>query len=152
MANYYTLFSEVIEDLTPEEEAWLTKVLTIDPDKMDEAQFDDWTQNGFDGICPDTCPDCWPSFSWSISDKDRELWVYAEDCGDLENVFSVIQRFLQKFRPQAHWTIQWSESCSKPRVDAYGGGAALITAQDIKTMNTSAWLHDETTKIEKKAH
>jgi len=40
-------------------------------------------------------------------------------------------------------TFEWSHDCSKPRVDAYGGGAAVITAQEIKTMSTAAWLNQQ---------
>jgi hypothetical protein len=40
-------------------------------------------------------------------------------------------------------TFEWSHDCSKPRADAYGGGAALITAKNIKTMNTSDWLQEQ---------
>jgi acetyl-CoA carboxylase carboxyltransferase component len=28
-------------------------------------------------------------------------------------------------------------------VDAYGGGAAVVTAQAIKNMNTAAWLNEQ---------
>jgi hypothetical protein len=44
---------------------------------------------------------------------------------------------------KSHVTFEWSHDCSKPRVDAYGGGAAFITAKEIKTMSTSAWLNEQ---------
>jgi hypothetical protein len=28
-------------------------------------------------------------------------------------------------------------------VDAYGGGAAFITAKEINTMNTAAWVNEQ---------
>jgi hypothetical protein len=28
-------------------------------------------------------------------------------------------------------------------VDAYGGGAAFITAEEIKSMSTAAWLNEQ---------
>jgi len=33
--------------------------------------------------------------------------------------------------------------CSKPRVAAYGEGAAFITAQEMKAMSTAAWLNEQ---------
>jgi len=36
--------------------------------------------------------------------------------------------------------FEWSNDCSKPRVDAYGGGAVIITARKIKSMSTTEWL------------
>jgi hypothetical protein len=42
-----------------------------------------------------------------------------------------------------------ANDCSKPRVDAYGGGAALITGQKIKSINTGEWLHREVARLER---
>jgi hypothetical protein len=49
---------------------------------------------------------------------------------------------LQTFDPGGRVTFEWSHDCSKPRVDAYGGGAAIVTANEIKTMNTGQWLQE----------
>jgi len=46
--------------------------------------------------------------------------------------------------------LEWSHDCSKPRVDAFGGGAALITARKIKTINTGEWLHREIIRIQRR--
>jgi hypothetical protein len=47
-----------------------------------------------------------------------------------------IQHLLQRFDPASHATLEWSNDCSKPRMDAFGGGAAIITAKKIKSMST----------------
>jgi len=74
------------------------------------------------------------------------LWLYSED-GGIDAVCAFIQHLLQKFDPQGRVTFEWSNDCSKPRVDAYGGGAALVTAGEIKTMNTAEWLHAQTVNV-----
>src|ERR1017187_2234404 len=39
-------------------------------------------------------------------------------------------------------------SCTtKPRVDAYGGGAAFITVKEIRTMSTAAWLNEQQARL-----
>lgn len=43
-----------------------------------------------------------------------------------------IQHLLQRFDPASHATLESSNDCSKPRMDAFGGGAAIITAKKIK--------------------
>jgi len=68
------------------------------------------------------------------------LWLHS-DSGGIDAVCAFIRHLLQKFDPQGRVTFQWSHDCSKPRVDAYGGGAAVITAKRIKTMDTASWLH-----------
>jgi hypothetical protein len=72
------------------------------------------------------------------------LWLHS-DYGGIEAVCAFIQHLLQKFDPPSRVAFEWSYDCSQPRVDAYGGGAALITAKEIKTMNTSGWLRSQTT-------
>ena len=61
--------------------------------------------------------------------------------GDVDAVCVFIQHLLQQFGPKSYVAFEWSHDCSKPREDAYGGGAAFITAKEIKTMGTAAWLN-----------
>jgi hypothetical protein len=78
------------------------------------------------------------------------LWLHSCD-GGIDAVCAFIQHLLQKFDPQGHVALEWSNDCSKPRTDAFGGGAALITARKIKTINTGEWLHRQTARLETKA-
>jgi len=71
------------------------------------------------------------------------LWLHSE-CGGIEAVCAFVQHLLQKYSSTEPVTFEWSHDCSKPRTDAYGGGAALITAAEIKIMSTSQWLHEQT--------
>ena len=76
------------------------------------------------------------------------LWLHSSD-GGIDAVCGFIQHLLQKFDPKGHVALEWSNDCSKPRTDAFGGGAALITARKIKTINTGEWLHRQTAKLPK---
>lgn len=67
------------------------------------------------------------------------LWLHS-DCGGVEALCAFLQHLLQKFDPQGRVSFEWSHDCSKPRVDAYGGGGALVTAQEIKSIKTGQWL------------
>jgi hypothetical protein len=67
------------------------------------------------------------------------LWLHSMN-GGVDAVCAFIQHLLQKFDPDGKVTFEWSHDCSKPRTDAYGGGAAIVTAQEIKTINTAQWL------------
>jgi hypothetical protein len=70
------------------------------------------------------------------------LWLHSMD-GGVDAVCAFIQHLLQKFQPQGRVTFEWSHACSKPRVDAYGGGTAIITAQEVKSMSTAGWLNEQ---------
>src|SRR5207253_1151360 len=75
-----------------------------------------------------------------------EIWLHSSS-GGIDAVCAFIQHLLQRFAPGDHVTLEWSNDCSKPRVDAFGGGAAIITARKIKTINTGEWLHREVTRL-----
>jgi hypothetical protein len=74
------------------------------------------------------------------------IWLHSEN-GGIDAVCAFIQHLLQKFDPEGRVTFEWSHDCSKPRTDAYGGGAAIVTAQKMKTISTGAWLQKQTAKL-----
>jgi hypothetical protein len=83
-----------------------------------------------------------PSEGWG-------LWLHTNS-GGLDAVCVFIQHLLQRFDAAGHVTFEWSHDCSKPRVDAYGGGAALITARKIRTFKTAEWLHRQVARLSAK--
>jgi hypothetical protein len=78
-------------------------------------------------------------WSFEVEADNDGLWLHS-DSGGIDAVCAFIQHLLEKFNPSGRITFEWSHDCSKPRTDAYGGGAAIITATEIKTLNTADWL------------
>jgi hypothetical protein len=117
-------FSEVIPNLTDEETQWMQQ--QIEPGLEDSGvshQFE-----------TDSEPDGW----------GRYLWLHADVSADLEQVASFVQRFLRQFRPDRYWSLTFACTCSKPRVGAFSGGAAFVTANDIKWQGSHAFIEAET--------
>ena len=71
--------------------------------------------------------------------KQFGLWFHS-DYGGIDSLCAFLQYLLQKFDPTGRVEFEWSHDCSKPRPDAYGGGAAIVTAKKIQTMSTCEWL------------
>lgn len=80
-----------------------------------------------------------PSDGW-------RLWLHSSS-GGIDAVCAFIQHLLQRFDPEGPIALEWSNDCSKPRVDAYGGGAALITARKIKHLSTGQWPHRQLARL-----
>ncbi len=78
------------------------------------------------------------------------LWLHSSS-GGIDAVCAFIHHLLQKFNPAGHAALEWSNDCSKPRIDAFGGGAALITATKIKHISTGQWLHRQVARLQKAA-
>lgn len=119
MADFYTLWSEEIRDITPEEAEWIKNELKEQDDHPDsEGQF-------------------WPLFNWEfIGEDSSHLWFHSDESDDLEQLLNFVQRFIRKFRPEYVFRITWAFSCSKPRIGSFGGGWAVIGKDDRKLSYT----------------
>jgi hypothetical protein len=136
MADYYTNFSFIIQ--LPNPEARKAALELAD------------NVNNYDGEVPHTLPapliEVIEDWRFEVEAAGEcGLWLHSGD-GGLDAVCVFIQHLLQAFDPEGHLGFEWSHDCSKPRTDAYGGGAAFITATSIKTKNTHDWLMEQTAR------
>lgn len=137
MSDSYTVFSESIPDLTPEEEKWVVDVplwdddgIDDDEEKLKKALID----YGLD-LQDVSCVDSFPRFEQRTVDGD--WWIHSDDNCDLEHVACVVQGFIRKFRPELVFKLTWATYESKPLVGAFGGGW-LVVSKD-KTVWGNSW-------------
>jgi hypothetical protein len=132
MADNFQLFSEIVPVLKDKEKAWVEQILG-DTDKREQMLTDA-------GIKLDAIDvDDWPGFAWEIDFKG-ELWLYAEEYGNVSHAGEFIRAFLARFRPADCWELTWAETCSKPRVGEFGGGALFITARSVRAISAVDWI------------
>jgi len=155
MANNYLNFSEVLTDLDKEDVEWLEEQLNFfgryhdecaahDLDFEDHPNFAEaehrynmynmeWDEEGFD-------------FTWKFELADsgekgkRQLWVYSDDSGNVEQIATLMHEFLKARQPDGCFHLSYSLSCSRPRVGEFGGGAFFATAEGIEWMETYSWI------------
>lgn len=123
MADNYRQFSETIVGLNKKEVAWCAKELEKRETKPDDAG-DEWESLGFD-------------WSFDIDGKKKFLWVRADEYGNVEQVVAFAQAFLKKFRPYGHFSMTWSDTCSRLRTGEFSGGGVFVTAA------TQQWFSPE---------
>jgi hypothetical protein len=82
--------------------------------------------------------------SWDFETKPERdgIWLHSE-YGGQDAACAFIKHLLQKYDFAPAVGFEWSHDCSHPQTDAYGGGAAYITATEIETMTTSDWLRSK---------
>lgn len=132
MADIYTQFSEIIENLTEPERGWWDKELSAN----ELAYKDDGWYKLEDRGARNAVLDDNHDGTWNI-------WFNSETDDDFEALVNSIQRFLKAHRPKDCFVMSWAETCSKPRVAEFGGGAAFVTANETKWNFTQQWLHDK---------
>ena len=76
------------------------------------------------------------------------LWIYSEENGEPEQVIKFALRCAEAMDLTGIWGFAWGLSCSKPRLDGYGGGAQILDLgrrDTIERIDCSTWV-DERTK------
>lgn len=76
---------------------------------------------------------------------EKGLWFHGDN-GFEDCLAELLQTFIERFEPNYSIKVSWAETCSSPRVDELGGGAAFITADSIKYMTSHEWLKNQQQK------
>jgi len=125
MANNYVESSFSIELLNNSEIAWWKKEglrecpEDVFPEDMEVVISNDWEQD------------------------ENKIWFHGDnECLEVDCAAEVIQRFLKECRQDGCIGFTWAETCSKPRLDEFGGGSCFITAKKMEWNNSHSWLDD----------
>jgi hypothetical protein len=125
MADYFTHFSCLLDVKTPENAARALALHGSAPEDDDGARLSD----GFD---------------LSIqSDAASQLWIRDDGSGDPERVIEFVLLCAEQFDLTGLWGFEYANTCSRPRLDAFGGGAHILDLGARKTIgwvSTSEWL------------
>lgn len=64
-------------------------------------------------------------FQVNLND-DNAFVVYVDDSGNLEHAVALVQEYFREFDPEAIGTIEWADTCDKPRPGEFGGGVVVF--------------------------
>ena len=78
------------------------------------------------------------------------VWIYAEESEDIEAAIKLVQILQNYFNDDSPFILTWADWCSKPRLDEFGGGGAVITKNNYKFMCAHEWCSKEAEKTRKK--
>lgn len=139
MSNYFTNFSLRVS--LPDAAA-LTYALKIAQQASRLNQGEE-AEPGFPAELQASTEDWCFEVEGDVLNNEPRLWLHSSN-GGIDAVCAFIQHLLQKFALPDMVSFQWSHDCTKPKTDAYGGGAAIVTAKEIKTMSTHQWVSENT--------
>lgn len=80
-----------------------------------------------------------PGFDIEIED-DTKLWMRGDGFGEPEHVIDFVLRCAEAFDLKGRWGFAWALTCSKPRLDGFGGGAQLL---DLSARASLDWIDCE---------
>ena len=129
MADYFTHFSCVLDVGSPEKAIAALDLLTRP--HLDEESADDPEYLGF-------------AMTQQDGPESSILWFHDDDGeGDIEGVISFVLRLAEEIDLTGLWGFEVAYTCSRPRLDAFGGGAHAIDLGNRKSIgwaSTHAWL------------
>ncbi len=70
-------------------------------------------------------------------EEGYQVWLYSEEDGEPEDVIAYVFRCAEALSLSGIWGFRWCLSCSRPRLDGYGGGAQVL---DLGTQKTIDWI------------
>lgn len=124
MADYFTQFSCMFDVGTAENAARAETIRRQQAEALEEAEG---TDLGFD---MERDPDCGPG----------ALWISSDGYGEPEHVTAFVLACAEAFDLTGRWGFTWALTCSKPRLDANGGGAQVI---DLGARKSLVWTDCE---------
>jgi hypothetical protein len=155
MADYAMLFSAAMPVRIEEEREWLEKYLQLlNGEKEHGALFDELKKDASEkGAIHDweEIKRAWADEEsgpeWEVKENDTDgvyFWFRSQEgFPNLEAFTSLVVIYMRKFDVKGAFYITWAEVCSRPILDAYGGGAVVVTKGGTSWFNTGAWVDKE---------
>jgi len=125
MADHYLLFSEMVPCKTREERDWFA-------DQMAESKDEDGEERR-------PC---------EFLVEDAGVWVYSDEYGDVSRLAEIVCRWQHFFHIEEPWSLEYADTCSKPRINEFSGGAVLCWHGEAHYMHTSAWIDQKKKQLE----
>lgn len=122
MADYFTNFSCLLDVKTPQN---ATRALELYNKLSKEGACEEPPSDGF-------------LLSIAPEHKGTHLLMHDDYSGDRERLIHFVTLCAAEFGLTGLWGFQYASTCSRPRVNAFGGGAHVL---DLTTGKTVAWTH-----------
>jgi hypothetical protein len=124
MANYFTHFSCLLDVGTPENAA---RALDLYNRLSETGASEEPPSDGF-------------LLSIQPEHGGTQLWMRDDVTGDPERLIQFVKRCAAEFGLTGHWGFQYANTCSKPRLDGFGGGAHVL---DLASGETVDWIYTD---------
>jgi len=124
MADYFTHFSCLLDVGTPENAA---RALDLYNRLSEDGASEEPPSEGF-------------LLSIQPEHGGSQLWMRDNVTGDPERLIHFVKHCAAEFGLKGRWGFQYANTCSKPRLDGFGGGAHVL---DLATGETVDWIYTD---------
>jgi len=162
VANNYLEFSETLGPLTKKQEAWLQQqlepIVVVNGTEFPEDDAPECDEPDYRGLrflrdyedLDDNADTPGFGVAFQGTGKDRQAWLHATEGGDPGRVAHLVQKFLKRFRLNQCWSLTYATTCSKPRLGEFGGGAVVVTTDNIRWNNAYDFVEEQRSAFERR--
>jgi len=159
MADYYDHLSFVLPLHTSAEAEWWNRVLARMDDQAARSLPPDPEIDRLLAAIPElevtSDHGAWWGIDHSVQppagETSGQAWFRATyGTPNVVALALLIQAFLKRFRRREGYGIESAMTCSKPRVDGFGGAAVWITARGCTWLSTHDWLERQAARHEQR--
>lgn len=148
MSNSYLQFSEALVLKSDEEKKWFERYVAASytgGEGWDDIKPVSEEAKWWNELLAESQEDM-ACFEWNFTDIEGKSCVvlYSEDAAIVEHAAKLVQHFFKEMRPEGKdgFSISWAEICDKSLPGQFGGGACMVTKDEIHWLNTWQWLTD----------
>ena len=124
MADYFTHFSCLLDVGTPENAACALDLYNA---LSEEGASEEPPSDGF-------------LLSIQPEHGGTNLWMRDDVTGDPARLIQFVKRCAATFGLTGRWGFQYANTCSRPRLDGFGGGAHVL---DLAIGETVDWVYTD---------
>jgi hypothetical protein len=81
-------------------------------------------------------------FTWALQPGNR-IWISTDESIDIESAVHCIQtltKLVPEMQASAPWYATWANTCSKMRIDEFGGGGVVFDADHVEWTDSYSWV------------
>ena len=135
MSDNFCVFNEVIENCTEAELDWVAET---ERQLYESSDWPDWARAAISEDPDDLL------FPMVGIDRDRRrVAIYSDDNASPRAVVPLVQGFLRRFRPTESFALSWASGSTRPGPGELGGGAIVITADTVRTLDVWSWIEEQ---------
>jgi len=146
MANNYCEASFAVQATTEEREIWqkIVGIATIlltdyleEDEKLTELQKEEYDPvliGQVRAVAKEF--EDWGTFDVNFDEDGDSLWFHHDESFNMDQAAAFLSLWLKLTENDKSIVATWANTCSKPRVDEFGGGAVVITAKGCHWFNS----------------
>jgi len=90
-------------------------------------------------------------WGWKLKIIDQDVYFSGDAFAylNIDLMLIVLREMIIRFDPEAIIYLEWANTCSRPLIDSFNGGAAVVHKNGTHNITTAQWVRETLDRLEK---